>query len=217
MTENLSEDKIKELTNQMRSQVAHATEVKEKKKAKEVEAHPEQALATKQEKITKDDETIKALKAKLKESEQQKAELQATIDKKKTAKKSKMAQDAMNAVMEGTSSVFEKDYSYPLQGDKTYDFHIKMHAPNILEIGKIANVTQQLVDQCFTEDELDSADDLPLVTQRIYEAIAYFKVVGDDVPDSFKEPEKMYKFDIVLDVIDDFNEWQATFLDSREI
>ena len=84
------------------------------------------------------------------------------------------------------------------------------------EVGKIANEVVKMAEKDSGQKDVD-VNHLPVLSQQIYQAIAYFTVVGDEVPEEFKHPEQIYRFEVLLDVMDDYEEWDTTFRNKRRI
>lgn len=210
----MTEEQMKQMTEQMKQQ----TEQAKAKKKQDMEAkHPEVVEQKKQEEDKAKDDQIKELKKELAKSQRQAVDAQQKQEQAETNKTNRNAHKAMDSVLRGHDSYFEKDYDYPVNKGDNFKFHVKMHSPNALEIGKISNEVVRLAQADASEDEEINVEDLPYITQSIYQAIAYFKYVGDEVPEEFKHPEQIYRYEIPVEVMQDFLDWDETFRNSRRI
>lgn len=210
----MTEEQMKQMTEQMKQQTKQA----EAKRKQDIETkHPEVVEQKKQEEDKAKDAKIKELEKQLAQQQRATVDAQQKQEQAETDKTNRSAHKAMDSVLNGHDSYFEKDYDYPVKGKDNFKFHVKMHSPNALEIGKISNEVVRLAQADAHEDEEIEVDELPYITQSIYQAIAYFKFVGDEVPEEFKHPEQIYRYEIPVEVMQDFLDWDETFRNSRRI
>ena len=150
------------------------------------------------------EERVKELEAKLAKQKQENAEL----EKKKVTKlsdfKEKVDQDILK---DQDPNFFTKQYEYDIaKGGKT-KFIIKMHAPSIAE--------QATIQQQYTDLTQGRGEGFVRQAQELFLAIAYFRTVGDNVPDWFIDVENTYRTDILLDVWIDYQDWLVDYLDTK--
>lgn len=113
-------------------------------------------------------------------------------------------QQAMDAIIQDSDAkYFTKKYKYDMDGSNPIEISIKMHAPNAMEMSAI--------EQEFTDMTNGRGTSFDVSAYALFRAIAHFKVVGDVVPDWFTDLDICYRWDILIDVFYDFDNWQGTF------
>lgn len=209
----MTQEQIEEMTKNLKAQTQKAQAKKEEKYERE---HPEAKQEQKEQESAQKDEEIRKLKQQLQETKKKALETQSKQEEEQKQHEANAAQQAVNSILSGHDSYFEKDYTVEVEGSDDFKFHIKMHSPNALEVGKIANEVVKMAEKDTGQKDVD-VNHLPVLSQQIYQAIAYFIVVGDEVPEEFKHPEQIYRFEVLLDVMDDYEEWDTTFRNKRRI
>lgn len=207
----MSQEETAKMMAELKAKTKQA-EVKHDEKVKQL--HPEQAQQVEQEKLSAKDEEIAQLKKQLQASQREVLDAQSKQEEAETRKDNMSAKKAMDSVLTSEDEYFEKDYSFPTEGKEDFNFHIKMHSPNALEYGRVLSEVERLAK---VDDPNTQVADLNPYIQNLYQAIALFKIVGDDVPEVFKHPEQVHKVEILLEVFTDYSDWEATFRDSQRI
>lgn len=161
--------------------------------------------------IAKQQKTIESLKERLGESEKnsknlknENTHLKSEVDAKVDSKTQMQQEKALNDVIESSNGkYFAKKYKFETEGKKPYKFFIKMHYPTVFEQGAIEQEFASLTNGYGYQ----FSDELILV----FKAIAYLRVVGDECPEELKDPDKLYRTDILVQVFSDYAEWADTF------
>lgn len=186
----LSKEEMEKIRNNAKSKV------EEKESKKEVKENSNQELEDLKKRVAqlqKDKDKLKSDNNNLKHELASKSNGDSMLDQKK-------ALDAM--VMGNDGKEFVKKYSVPFDNNKNWDFVIRMHAPSVFEEGMIE-------DEFFdmTNGNGYHYSDEYIIT---FKAIAYLRVVGDEVPDELLDPQKLTRNDILIQIFTDF----AGFLDT---
>lgn len=206
MPSQLSKEEIEKQMQEMKQQTKNA-ESKKKANSKD---------EPKQDEVSEKDKEIAKLKKQLQSERKRTLELSDKKDQEKQNKRNAEARKAMNSVLADGDNKFEKDYTIPIEGQDDYKFHVVMHAPSAFESGRIMTQIQSIANANSDEDgDVDIASLTPFVSD-LYQAFAYFRVVGDQVPEAFKHPEQVYRWEVLLQVMRDYLEWNDTFLQSRK-
>lgn len=189
--------------------------LKQNKKAQQKEQyeqdHPEVKEQKAQDELAQARKKIAELQTKNKKYKKENNQLKNSQEKEQQSVANKEDKDAVDSVIAGQAGrFFEKDYSYPNADGDDYNFHIKMHSANVVEFAKIGTITAELVGT-------SNFSKVPEITMQVMEPVAYFKVIGDDVPEEFTKPEEMYKWEILIDVFSDYMEWDDTFRNQRAL
>lgn len=196
----LTEEQKKQALEQMKAQ-AKATEEKQQAAKKEDE-HAELAKLKAENKALKErmdkaEKTNTELKG---DNEHLKHDLQSKVDTKTQAQQEAALNDIINS---SNGKYFAKQYTFETQGGKPYKFFIKMHFPTVFEQGAIEQEFADLTNGYGYQ----FSDELIIV----FKAIAYLRVVGDECPDELKDPDKLYRTDILVQIFSDYAEWSDTF------
>lgn len=162
-------------------------------------------------------EDLEALKKQIKKLEQDNQKLNKENTSLRQEKKDKYNQDtyrqnqeAMNSILrDDDGRYFVKEYEYDKNTDNPYKFKVKMHYPNVMELSAIE---QEFVD--LTSARGEAFTDQVATVMR---AVAYFRIVADEIPEEFKEPERVYRYDILVDVYLDYLKWADTFRKKQRI
>lgn len=212
MPSQLSKEEIEKQMQEMKQQTKNA---ESKKKAK-ADSKADSKDKPKQDEVSEKDKEIAKLKKQLQSEKKRTLELSDKRDQEKQNKRNVEARNAMNSVLADGDNKFEKDYSIPVEGQDDYKFHVVMHAPSAFESGRIMTQIQSIANANSDEDgDVDISSLTPFVSD-LYQAFAYFRVVGDQVPEAFKHPEQVYRWEVLLQVMHDYLEWNDTFLQSRK-
>lgn len=166
---------------------------------------------TEKETIAEQQRTIENLKERLNESENnsknlknENVRLKSEVNSKIDSETQMQQEKALNDVIESSNGkYFAKKYKFDTEGKKPYKFFIKMHYPTVFEQGAIEQEFASLTNGYGYQ----FSDELLLV----FKAIAYLRVVGDECPDELKDPDKLYRTDILVQVFSDYAEWADTF------
>lgn len=166
---------------------------------------------TEEETIAEQQRTIENLKERLNESENnsknlknENVRLKSEVNSKIDSETQMQQEKALNDVIESSNGkYFAKKYKFDTEGKKPYKFFIKMHYPTVFEQGVIEQEFASLTNGYGYQ----FSDELLLV----FKAIAYLRVVGDECPDELKDPDKLYRTDILVQVFSDYAEWADTF------
>lgn len=209
MSSQLSKEEIEKQMQEMKQQTKN---VESKKKAK-----ANSKDEPKQDEVSEKDKEIAKLKKQLQSERKRTLELSDKKDQEKQNKRNAEARKAMNSVLADGDNKFEKDYTIPIEGQDDYKFHVIMHAPSAFESGRIMTQIQSIANANSDEEDgdVDISSLTPFVSD-LYQAFAYFRVVGDQVPEAFKHPEQVYRWEVLLQVMHDYLEWNDTFLQSRK-
>lgn len=147
------------------------------------------------------EEQVKALRKKVTEKEDENRQGQQ-------AKKYQQEQEALNSVIRNNDDYhFAKKYTISGANGRTKEIIVKMHAPSVSEQ---AEIQQEYVD--LTRGR---GDGFVAMARELFLAIAYFRVVGDNVPAWFTDIDNTYRTDVLFDVWNDYQGWLDTFLDLR--
>ena len=147
------------------------------------------------------EEQVKALRKKVTEKEDENRQGQQ-------AKKYQQEQEALNSIIRNNDDYhFAKKYTINGANGRTKEIVVKMHAPSVSEQ---AEIQQEYVD--LTRGR---GDGFVAMARELFLAIAYFRVVGDNVPAWFTDIDNTYRTDVLFDVWNDYQDWLDTFLDLR--
>lgn len=200
-----------EIINKMKKAQQKRNEVMQKtgRTARGVDAVEEQPKATKKVVKKQDkpvdvkqlEEQVKALRKKVVEKEDENRQGQQ-------AKKYQQEQEALNSVIRNNDDYhFAKKYTISGANGRTKEIVVKMHAPSVSEQ---AEIQQEYVD--LTKGR---GDGFVAMARELFLAIAYFRVVGDNVPAWFTNIDNTYRTDVLFNVWNDYQDWLDTFLDLR--
>lgn len=144
---------------------------------------------------------VKALRKKVTESEDKNRQSDQ-------AKKYQQEQEALNSVIRNNDDYhFAKKYTISGANDRKKEIVVKMHAPSVSEQ---AEIQQEYVD--LTKGR---GDGFVAMARELFLAIAYFRVVGDNVPAWFTDIDNTYRTDVLFQAWEDYQEWLSSFLDRQ--
>lgn len=136
------------------------------------------------------------------------AEISNQSRQNEEAKKYQAEQEALNSIVRNNDDYhFAKRYTIHGPQNRTKDIVVKMHAPSVSEQ---AEIQQEYVD--LTHGRGDGFVDM---AKELFLAVAYYRVVGDNVPTWFTNTDNTYRTDVLFEVWNDYQEWLGQFLDSR--
>lgn len=194
----ISQERQKQIIEELKAKQA-------KKAAKEGKALPKQDSG--QDELAKLKAENTKLKIKIQKERDSKKELASQLKNKDDSKKYVIENDAVNDILFGNENrIFEKDYEFPIKNSKdSYKFKIKVHMPNAIEVGQISTEYNKMISKY-------KMSNLSVQAANIFEAIATFKIVGEVCPDWFKDPNKAYRWDILISVYSEVLSWESSFL-----
>ena len=144
---------------------------------------------------------VKALRKKVTESEDKNRQSDQ-------AKKYQEEQEALNSIIRNNDDYhFAKKYTISGANGRTKEIVVKMHAPSVSEQGEIQ---QEYVD--LTKGR---GDGFVAMARELFLAIAYFRVVGDNVPAWFADIDNSYRTHVLFQAWEDYQEWLSSFLDRQ--
>lgn len=144
---------------------------------------------------------VKALRKKVTESEDKNRQSDQ-------AKQYQEEQEALNSVIRNNDDYhFAKKYTISGANDRKKEIVVKMHAPSVSEQ---AEIQQEYVD--LTKGR---GDGFVAMARELFLAIAYFRVVGDNVPAWFTDIDNTYRTDVLFQAWEDYQEWLSSFLDRQ--
>ena len=116
---------------------------------------------------------------------------------------------AVSDVINSNTDRFEKHYSFPVSGDKkNLEFDIVMRPMTIVEQAKVSVKATQLA--------TNTIDLLPSNVAFALQGLAALSIVGEKYPEEFKHLDKIYRYDIISSIWDDYLGWLATFQGKQE-
>lgn len=177
----------------------------EKKPAKPVKAQP--ASQEDQKKQQSNEEKVAAL---TKELEAQRAKSNKLEKQNKVAKigNYQSEEDKQKAVLQSKDDYhFVKEYTVKADHGRESKIVVKMHAPSLAE--------QADIQQEYTDLTSGRGVGFVAMARELFLAVAYFRVVGDNVPQWFTDIDNTYRTDILLEVWADYNDWVDKFLDTQ--
>ena len=144
---------------------------------------------------------VKALRKKVTESEDKNRQSDQ-------AKKYQEEQEALNSIIRNNDDYhFAKKYTISGANGRTKEIVVKMHAPSVSEQGEIQ---QEYVD--LTKGR---GDGFVAMAPELFFAVAFFRVVGDNVPAWFTDIDNTYRTDVLFQTWEDYQEWLSSFLDRQ--
>lgn len=144
---------------------------------------------------------VKALRKKVTESEDKNRQSDQ-------AKRYQKEQEALNSVIRNNDDYhFAKKYTISGANNRKKEIVVKMHAPSVSEQ---AEIQQEYVD--LTKGR---GDGFVAMARELFLAIAYFRVVGDNVPTWFTDIDNTYRTDVLFQAWEDYQEWLSSFLDRQ--
>lgn len=155
-----------------------------------------------------EDERVKQLEEQLKKVKADKADLKDKLANNSKAESYKQEQEALNDIVRNNDDYhFAKEYTVSNTKGKSRKIVVKMHAPSVSE--------QAEIQQEYTDLTRGRGVGFTRMAQDLFLAIAYFRVVGDNVPKWFTDVDNTYRVDILFDVWEDYNDWLNSFLDTQ--
>ena len=118
------------------------------------------------------------------------------LKKEQQQKKTQVAQQ----IIRGYNDKFTKHYNFEELG---LEYDITLHLPNLLEQGQINALRSKYLGGTDT--------DQPAYVFYAFEMMAIIQIVGDDVPKYFKNEEAVYNPAPLLQMYQDFVDFQQTF------
>ncbi len=166
----------------------------EKAQTKKATPRPKKTLSEKQLEAQ-----VKSLKAQLVEKDNQ-------ARKSSESKQYEKEQEALNSIIRNNDDYhFAKKYTIHGPHDKTKKIAVKMHAPSVSE--------QAEIQQEFVRLTNGEGDRFIAGARELFLAVAYYRVVGDNVPTWFTNTDDTYRTDILLEVWSDYSDWLDQFMD----
>lgn len=154
------------------------------------------------------DVRVKQLEEQLKDYKAKNADLEDQITNSNRMKSNREEQEALNSIIRNNDEYhFAKKYTITGANDKTKEIVVKMHAPSVSE--------QAEIQQDYADLTRGRGTGFAPGAQELFMAIAYYRVVGDNVPKWFTDIDHTYRADILLEVWNDYNEWLDQFLGTR--
>lgn len=172
----------------------------------------EKKKPTKKDSPVDTDLRVKQLEEQLKKAKEENDNLTDQLDAKDNSTRYSLEQEALADITSSNDAYhFIKEYTYsvssPNNVTKKKKIVVKMHAPSVAEQAQIQGKYVELTNG-LGESFLANARDLFL-------AIAYFQVVGDNVPVWFTNVDNTYRTDVLFQVWGDYQEWLYSFLDTQ--
>ena len=122
----------------------------------------------------------------------------------KTATESEKNEKILNTVLDSNRRLFVKEYMLDVDDAKPERLTVKLRYPSALDLTKVEREYETLTGTSLSEYTATRA-------QNIMLGIAYFRIVGEQVPEWLTNPELLERWDIVAQIIDDYLDWVATF------
>lgn len=182
-----------------KEKIAKAT----KKQAKEKENNSELARAKAK---------IKELEQALEDEEDKTAELREQQNRYMQNKNALEEDKAVTALInDDNNKLFVKRYHYDIDG-APLDFSVKLYAPTLSDLGAI--------EQVFVDLTKGRGYDYGNTMQLVFQALSAFQVMGSsehngEVPEFLKDPQHMYRWDILVEVYSDYLDWINTFQETQ--
>lgn len=161
----------------------------------------------KKEESVPEDVRIKQLEEQLKQVKSEKEDLEDQVTNKNDIKSYKEEQAALNSIVRNNDDYhFAKKYTID-GGNKKREIVVKMHAPSVSE--------QAEIQQEYADLTRGRGQGFVPGAQDLFLAIAYFRVVGDNVPTWFTNIDHTYRTDVLFNVWEDYQDWLNSFLDTQ--
>lgn len=122
----------------------------------------------------------------------------------KNETESEKDEKVLNTVLDSNRRLFVKEYTLDVDDAKPERLTVKLHYPSALDLTKVEREYESLTGSSLSEYTATRA-------QNIMLGIAYFRIVGEQVPKWLTDPELLERWDIVAQIIDDYLDWVATF------
>lgn len=154
------------------------------------------------------DERVAQLEAQLKEAKKQKADLSDQLNAKQSYEQFSKEQKAVSDIVRNNDDYhFVKEYTIENSKGEKNKIYVKMHSPSVIE--------QAEIQQEYVKMTNGQGNYFTNLAQELFMAIAYYRVVGDNVPEFFTNVDNTYRIDVLLNVWNDYQEWLDRFLDTR--
>ena len=154
------------------------------------------------------DERVAQLEAQLKEAKKQKADLADQLNAKQSYDQFSKEQKAVSDIVRNNDDYhFVKEYTIENSKGEKNKIYVKMHSPSVIE--------QAEIQQEYVKMTNGQGNYFTNLAQELFMAIAYYRVVGDNVPEFFTSVDNTYRIDVLLNVWNDYQEWLDRFLDTR--
>lgn len=164
--------------------------------------------STKQKPELSVDERVAQLEAQLKEAKKQKADLSDQLNAKQSYEQFSKEQKAVSDIVRNNDDYhFVKEYTIENSKGEKNKIYVKMHSPSVIE--------QAEIQQEYVKMTNGQGNYFTNLAQELFMAIAYYRVVGDNVPEFFTNVDNTYRIDVLLNVWNDYQEWLDRFLDTR--
>lgn len=164
--------------------------------------------STKQKPEMSVDERVAQLEAQLKEAKKQKADLSDQLNAKQSYEQFSKEQKAVSDIVRNNDDYhFVKEYTIENSKGEKNKIYVKMHSPSVIE--------QAEIQQEYVKMTNGQGNYFTNLAQELFMAIAYYRVVGDNVPEFFTNVDNTYRIDVLLNVWNDYQEWLDRFLDTR--
>lgn len=164
--------------------------------------------STKQKPEMSVDERVAQLEAQLKEAKKQKADLSDQLNAKQSYEQFSKEQKAVSDIVRNNDDYhFVKEYTIENSKGEKNKIYVKMHSPSVIE--------QAEIQQEYVKMTNGQGNYFTNLAQELFMAIAYYRVVGDNVPEFFTNVDNTYRIDVLLNVWNDYQAWLDRFLDTR--
>lgn len=151
------------------------------------------------------DQRVKQLEEQLAKQKAEKNDLKDQLSKRTDIKSYKEEQQALNDIVKNNDDYhFAKEYTVTSGNGRKQKIVVKMHAPSVIE--------QSDIQQEYADLTRGRGSGFVPMASELFLAIAYFRVVGDNVPKWFTDVEHTYRTDILFEVWGDYNDWLDDFL-----
>lgn len=151
------------------------------------------------------DQRVKQLEEQLAKQKAEKNDLKDQLSKRNDIKSYKEEQQALNDIVKNNDDYhFAKEYTVTSGNGRKQKIVVKMHAPSVIE--------QSDIQQEYADLTRGRGSGFVPMASELFLAIAYFRVVGDNVPKWFTDVDHTYRTDILFQVWEDYNDWLDDFL-----
>lgn len=151
------------------------------------------------------DQRVKQLEEQLAKQKAEKNDLKDQLSKRNDIKSYREEQQALNDIVKNNDDYhFAKEYTVTSGNGRKQKIVVKMHAPSVIE--------QSDIQQEYADLTRGRGSGFVPMASELFLAIAYFRVVGDNVPKWFTDVDHTYRTDILFQVWEDYNDWLDDFL-----
>lgn len=138
---------------------------------------------------------VKQLEDQVRQLKLAKADTENKLRHRKEGNQYSKEQEALNSVIRSNDDYqFKHHYVFGKQS-----FDVVLHSPSVIEQAEIKQAYDRLTG--------DKGVAFTYHAQNIFLAVAYFQVVGDQIPDWLTDPNKIYQTDIVYQIWKDYQQW----------